>query len=96
MKKSNTLPELKIIIEKSLTQWMSRGTNIEMWELQDTPHREELENAIQAQIFIGWQNTLKGHIAQDWGDIQVKYYEEFHEGEMPPHISATWRSSELI
>lgn len=89
-------PELKIIIEKSLLHWMERGKTIEIWELQDSSYREALEHAIQAQNFIGWLNMLKGRIAQEWGDIQMQYYEELYNDDMPKHLLATWWSSELI
>ena len=95
MEKQNTSPELRIIIAKGLVHWMEYGTNIEIWELEDTPYKEELEHAIQAQNFIGWDNMLKGRLAHHWGDIQMKYYEENHD-EVPSHLSATTWASELI
>ena len=63
MKKKNTCPKLSIIIEKSLIHWMRTGMQIEMWKLQDTQYREDLESTIQAQHFIGWSDMLKGRIA---------------------------------
>ena len=59
MKKTNTCTEMQIIIEKSLTHWMISRESIEIWELQETKYQEELEQAIQAQNFIGWHNMLK-------------------------------------
>ena len=95
MEKQHTLTEMSIIIKKSLLHWMEYGTNIEVWELDDTPYKEDLEEAIQAQNFIGWDNMLKGRIAQAWGDVQMKYYETLYD-EIPRHLSATWWASELI
>ena len=65
MKKTRTHPELQVIIEKSLIQWMTSGIPIETWELQETKYREDLETAIQNQNFIGWDNMMKGRIAQE-------------------------------
>ena len=96
MDKTKTLTEMKIIIEKSLLHWMEYRTNIEVWTLEDTQYREDLEAAIQAQNFIGWGNMLKGQIAQNWGDVQMRYYEEIYDHERPKYISATWWASELI
>ena len=95
MEKNNTLTEMRIIIGKSLLHWMQYGTNIEFWELEDTPYKADLEDAIQAQNFIGWDNMMKGRLAQNWGDIQMRYYEEFYD-DIPKYISATWWASELI
>ena len=95
MHKTHTCPELKIVLEKSLLHWMTTDTHIELWELEDTPYRELLERAIQAQNFIGWLNMLKGQIAKDWGDIQMSYYKEYYD-EIPTHVSATWWVGELI
>ena len=83
---------MQIILEKSLLHWMEHGKHIEIWELEDTPYREALESAIQAQNFIGWSNMLKGRIAQEWGDIQMQYYKEYYD-EIPPYVSATWWAS---
>ena len=58
-------------------------------DLQETTYQEELEIAIQAQNYIGWDNFLKGRIALDWGDIQMRYYNEVHDNDMPNYISAT-------
>ena len=95
MKKINTCPEMQIILEKSLTRWMTHNHHIEIWELEDTPYQEALEHRIQAQNFVGWSIMLKGRIASDWGDIQMTYYEEYYD-EVPTHISATWWASKLI
>lgn len=75
---------------------MRTETPIELWELQDSPYCKELELARQAQNFIGWSNMLKGQIAKEWGDIQMRYYTEFYEAEVPVHVSATWWASELV
>ena len=75
---------------------MEKRTHIEVWELQDSEYRDDLEDAIQAQNFIGWNNMLKGRIASNWGDIQMKYYQEVYDEDMPRHISATWWASEFI
>ena len=74
MEKKNTLKEMKIIIEKCLLHWMEQGTNIELWELENTQHKEDLEATIQAQNFIGWDSMLKGQIAQNLGDVQTSTY----------------------
>ena len=62
MKKTHTCSELQIILEKSLTHWMTHKHHIEIWELEDTPYQEALEHTIEAQSFIGWSNMLKGRI----------------------------------
>ena len=74
---------------------MEQGTNIKLWELENTQYKGDLEAAIQAQNFIGWHNMLKGQIAQNWGDVQMRYYKEFYD-EVLKYISATWWASELI
>ena len=38
---------------------------------------------------------LKDRIAQEWGDIQTQYYEEYYD-KVPPYLSATWWASGLI
>ena len=95
MKKKHTLPEIQNILAKGLMHLMEYGTPIAIWELADTQYKEDLENAIQAQNFIGWDNLLKGQIARDWGDIQMKYYEEYYE-EVPTYLSAAVWASDLI
>ena len=95
MKKKHTHPELRIVLAKGLLHWMEFGTHIEIWELDESPYREELEQAIQAQNFIGWDNMLKGRILHNWGDIQMKYYEEYYD-EVPNYLSATTWASKLI
>ena len=72
---------------------MNSGIPIDIWELQETKYRGDLEKAIQAQNFIGWNNMLKGRIAREWGDVQMLYY---YENDIPPHISATWWAREFI
>ena len=59
--------EMSIILESGLAHWMRTGSNIEIWELQDTTYREDLEKAIQAQNYISWDNMLKGRLPLDWG-----------------------------
>ena len=96
LQSKKTYPKVSIIIERGLVHWMKTGTHIKIWELQDSKYREELEIAIQAQNHIGWQNMLKGRIASEWGDIQMKHYKDVYEDDMPKHISATWWASEFI
>ena len=91
-----TCPEMSIIIEKRLVHWMKTGTHLEIWELQDTKYKEDLETAIQVRNYIGLQNMLKGRIAVEWGDIQMQQYKDVYEDDMPKHISATWWASEFI
>lgn len=71
MDKKHMLKEMRLIIEKSLLHWMEHGMNIELWDLENTQYKEDLEAAIQAQNFIGWDNMLKGRIARNWGDLQM-------------------------
>ena len=75
---------------------MTTGTHIKIWELQDSQYKEDLESTIQAQNFIGRSKMLKGRIAMEWGDIQMKYYTKAYEDEIPLYISATWWTSEFI
>ena len=89
MKEKKTLPELSIIIEDGLVHWMKTGNHIKIWELQDTKYRAALETAIQAQNHIGWSNMLKGRLVKEWGDIQMKYFEEVYEEEVPKRINTT-------
>ena len=96
MDKHHTCPEMKIILEKCLLHWMTKDEHIEIWDLAETPYKAALENAIQAQNFIGRSNMLKGRIATNWGEIQMTYYEDYYDDNVPKHISATWWASELI
>ena len=39
---------------------------------------------------------MKGRLATEWGDIQMKHYTDVYEEDVPSHISATWWASEFI
>ena len=67
---------MNIILGKGMLHWMRTGNHIEIWELEDTKYRQDLEEAIRAQNDIGWQNMMKGRLATEWGDIQMKHYTE--------------------
>ena len=89
--------EMSIILEKGLSHWMKTGTNIDIWDLQHSQYRGDLERVIHAQNYIGWDNLLKGRIALDWGAFQMKeYYSEVYDDDVPGHISATWWTSKFI
>ena len=49
MKIEHTHLELQVILNKGLLHWMEFGTHIEIWELDDTPYKEDLENTIMGQ-----------------------------------------------
>ena len=88
---------MKIVLEKGIMSWMQTGEHVDLWELQDSSYKEDLEAAIQAQNFIGWANMLKGRIATDWGNLQMKYYTEFYDDDdIPKYLNATWWASEFI
>ena len=44
---------MSVILAKGLVHWLQTGTQIEIWELQETKDKEDLVNAIQAQNYIG-------------------------------------------
>ena len=96
LQKQKTHEEMRIVLEKGMLHWMRTGEHIEIWDLQDTEYRNDLKQAIQAQNFIGWHNMLKGRIAANWGELQMKYYKEIYEDELPSYLSENWWASEFI
>ena len=97
LKKAHTAPEMEVIFLVGLRHWIEHDTQKEMWELDNGPLRQQLEEAIYDQNQIGWGNAFKGRISTMWGDIQMSYYrEKYADKDMPQHLSATWWASEFL
>ena len=72
--KIKTLPELKIILLKGIPVWMQTGDPQEIWTHQNGAYCNGLEDAICAQNHIGLHKILKGCMAWNWGNIQIRCY----------------------
>ena len=57
------------------------------YDIDDDPLGVALRVAIDLQNQIGWDNFMRGRIAQAWGDVQEQFYSEyysFHDDEDRP------------
>ena len=95
LRKQNTLPELIAIFMRGLTNWIETGETQEIWEVDDSPYRDDLIEAIAEQNAIGWHNALKGRLSTIWGEIYMSHVQDTTD-EIPVHLSAKWWTGELI
>ena len=97
LKKVNTAPEIEVIFMIGLKHWIVYDTQKDIWDLDNGPFRQQLEEAISDQNQIGWGNAFKGRISTLWGDIQTNHYcEKYSDTDMLPHLSSTWWASEFL
>ena len=97
MKKTNTHPEMEIILIVGLQHWTTHHYPKEIWELTDSPDRAKLEEAIYEQNQIGWGNVFKGRISTIWGDVQTTHIStQYGDAEPPKHMTAKWWTSEFL
>ena len=97
MKKVHTHPELEVILMVGLRHWTEHNAPKTIWELDDGPYRQKLEEAIYDQNTIGWGNAFKGRISTLWGDIQMEHYKsKYCDTDMPRHLSPTWWASKFL
>jgi hypothetical protein len=70
MEEVQTDPEIRTAIEtRLLSQWLD---NLPMLPIQTDS--VGLQDAIQSQDAIGWDNVFEGYIAKDWEQAQDDYY----------------------
>ena len=84
MKKTDTHPELEIILLIGLRHWTTHHQPKEIWTLSDSQDRDILEEAIYEQNQIGWGNVFKGQVSTIWGDIQMQHYTRRYKDNDPP------------
>ena len=97
MKKMDTHTEMEIVLLTGLRHWTPHHHPKDIWELTDSPERDNLVEAIYEQISIGWGNIFKGRISTIWGEIQMCHYSDKHtDTTTPKHLSPTWWTSEFL
>ena len=97
MKTVQTAPEIEVIFMIGLRHWIEHNTQKEVWDLDNGPYRQQLEEAISDQNHIGWGNAFKGRLSTLWGDVQMLHYREKYDNTaMPAHLSPTWWTSEFL
>ena len=97
MKKVHTAPKIEVIFMIGLRHWIEHDAQKEVWDLDNGPFRQQLEEAISDQNHIGWGNAFKGRISTLWGDVQMQHYrEKYRDTDKPKHLSPTWWASEFL
>ena len=78
-----------------MEHWIDTGDAQEIWEIDDSPYRDDIIDAITKQNKIGWNNALKGRLSTIWGNIFIAHMRDTTD-ELPVHLTATWWTSKLI
>ena len=97
LSRANTAPALVGIIMRILYKYTQRQLQaLGEWSLQNESNSGQLEQLVQEQELIGWDNFFKGRISKHWSTLQEQHYSTLDLPECQAYKTGKWWASHVI